>query len=45
MTNNVKSNISYKKYALECHENTFFIVGIVKERIFMVGSETGAVTF
>jgi hypothetical protein len=29
------------RYALEYQENAFFIVGIVKERIFRVGSETG----
>jgi hypothetical protein len=33
------------RYALKYHENYFFIVGIVKERIFRVGSETGFVTF
>jgi hypothetical protein len=27
-----------KKYALNYHENAFFIVGIVKKRIFRVGS-------
>jgi hypothetical protein len=39
------ANIFFKKYALKYHENAFFIVGIVKARIFRVGSETGAVTF
>jgi hypothetical protein len=38
-------NIFFKKYAVKCHENDFFLVGIVKERIFRVGSETGDVTF
>jgi hypothetical protein len=27
------------------HENAFFIIGIVKARIFKVGSETGSETF
>jgi uncharacterized FlgJ-related protein len=40
-----KSNIFFKKYAPKCHEKAFFIVGIVKERIFIVGSETGSVTY
>jgi hypothetical protein len=40
-----KLNIFFKKYALKYHENVFFIVGIVKERIFRVGSETGSVIF
>jgi hypothetical protein len=40
-----KSNIFFKKYALKCPENAFFIVGMVKKRILMVGSETGSVTF
>jgi hypothetical protein len=30
---------------LKYYENAFFIVGIVKERIFRVGSKTGSVTF
>jgi hypothetical protein len=41
-------NIFFKKYryrALKYHENAFFIVGIVKKRIFSVGSETGSVPF
>jgi hypothetical protein len=38
-----KSNIFFKKYALKCH--ACFIVGIVKERIFIAGSETGSLTF
>jgi hypothetical protein len=44
---NVNLTFSLKStwYALKYHENAFFIVGIVKERIFRVGSETGSVTF
>jgi hypothetical protein len=38
-------HIFFKKYAKKYHENAFFIVSIVKERIFRVGSETGSVTF
>jgi hypothetical protein len=42
-----QSKIFFKKYryALKYHENAFFMVGIVKEKIFRVGSETGSVTF
>jgi hypothetical protein len=40
-----KSNIFFKQYALKRHEKAYFIVGIVKERIFIDGSETGSVTF
>jgi hypothetical protein len=41
------SKIFFKKYryALKYNENAFFMVGIVKERIFRVGSDTGSVTF
>jgi hypothetical protein len=31
-----ESNIFFKKYALKYHENAFFIVGIVKDRIFTI---------
>jgi hypothetical protein len=41
----VNYNIFFKKYALKCHEKAFFIAGIVKEGILIVGSETGSVTF
>jgi hypothetical protein len=40
-----KSNIFFKNYALKCHVNAFFIVDMVKERIFIVGSETGSLNF
>jgi hypothetical protein len=45
---NVNPTFSLKSrylYALKCHKNAFFIVVIVKERIFRVGSETGPVTY
>jgi hypothetical protein len=38
-----QSNIFLQKYASKYHEKAFFIVGIVKEKIFRVGSETGSV--
>jgi hypothetical protein len=40
-----KAKIFFKKYALKCHENAFFVVSIVKESIFIVESETGPLTF
>jgi hypothetical protein len=42
---NVNLTFSLKSMLLRCHEKAFFIVGIGKERIFIVGSKTGSVTF
>jgi hypothetical protein len=38
-----KVNLTFSLKSIKYHENAFFIVGIVKERIFRVGSETGSV--
>jgi hypothetical protein len=39
------SNIFFEKFAFQFYKKSFKIVGIVKERMFRVGSETGSETF
>jgi hypothetical protein len=38
-------NLTFSLKSIKYHEKAFFIVGIVKERIFRVGSETRSITF